>query len=203
MILLTDLIQHLVTLIKDENLDTTKTQVLVSYELVHTTGRCDDDMWVSILVLENLGIFYNGGSTVEDRGLHVRHILAEPSVFVLDLIRKFAGVTHDKDGGFASYRLHLLKGGEDEDSGLTKTRFSLAEDIGTEDSLRNGQLLDCRVNRADVRSIFLQVYNKVQEIATSVHLRGVESTKQHPPHEIYYRSRGTTMPLKAAIDQSA
>jgi hypothetical protein len=39
--------------------------------------------------------------------------------------------------------------------------------------LRNGHLLDCRVNRADVRSMFFQVYNEVQEIATSVHLRGL------------------------------
>lgn len=147
--------------------------MLVSYELVHTAGCGDDDMWVGILVLENLGILCNGSSTVEDRGLYIWHIFAESCVFILDLIRKFTGVTHDKDRGFASDRLHLLKGGEDEDCGLTETRFSLAKDIGTEDSLRNGHLLDCRVNRADVRSMFFQVYNEVQEIATSVHLRGL------------------------------
>jgi hypothetical protein len=177
--------------------------VLVSYELVHPTGGCDDNVWVGILILEKLGILCDGSSTIENRGLHIWHVFAETRVFVLDLIRKFTGVTHDKDGGFAGDRLHLLEGSEDEDGGLTKTRFCLAKDIGTEDSLRNGKLLDCRVNRADVRSMFLQVYNKVQEIATSVHLRGVKSTQQHPPHEKYYRGKGTTLPLKAAIDQSA
>ncbi len=177
--------------------------MLVSYKLIHPTGCCDDDMWVGILILENLCILYDWSSTIEDGGLHIWHIFAETSVFVLNLIRKFTGVAHDKDRGLASDWLHLLEGGEDEDGGFTKTRFGLAKDIGTEDGLRNGKLLDCRVNRADVRSMCLQVYNEVQELATSVHLRGVESTKQHPPHTKYYRSRGTTVPLKAAIDQSA
>jgi len=157
--------------------------VLVTYELVHSAGCRNDNVWVGILVLEKLGILYDGGSTIEDGGLHIWHIFAESSIFILDLIRKFTGVTHDKDGGLASDGFHLLESGEDEYGGLTETGFGLAKDIGTEDSLRNGKLLDCRVNRADVRSMFLQVYNEVQELAASVHLRGAKSTKQHPPQK--------------------
>lgn len=158
--------------------------MLVSHELIHTTGCCDDDVWVGLLVLQKLGVLCNWSSTIEDGGLHIWHIFAETSVFILDLIRKFTGVTHDKNGGFASNRLHLLESGEDEDGSLTKTRFGLAKDIGTENSLRNGKLLDCRVNRADVRSMSLQVYNNMQKIATSVHLR--EVTRQHNIHLMKY-----------------
>jgi hypothetical protein len=150
--------------------------MLVSNELVHAAWCCNDDVRVGVLILENLGVLCDGSSTIEDSGLYLWHIFAETSVFVLDLIRKLTGVAHDQDGGFASDGIHLLKGGEDEHRGLTKARLSLAKDIGTEDSLRNGTLLDCRVNRADVRSMFLQVYNQVQELATPVHLRGVHST---------------------------
>ena len=149
--MLTDLVQHLVTFIENKNLDAAKTQVLVADEGVQSTGCSNDDVWVGLLVLEKLGILYDGGSTVEDCGLHIWHILAETSVFVLDLVRKFSGMAHDEDGGFAGDRFHLLEGGEDEHCSLTETRLGLAKDIGTKDSLRNANLLDCRVNRADVR----------------------------------------------------
>lgn len=154
--------------------------MLVAHESVQSTGGGNDDVGVRLFVFENLGILLDGSPTVEDSGLYIWHIFAKSSVFVLDLIRKFTSVTHDKDGGLASDWLNLLECGEDKHGGLTKTRFGLAKDIGTEDSLRNANLLDCRVNRADVRSMFLQVYNDVQEIATSVHLRGVKSTKHQP-----------------------
>ena len=48
----------------------------------------------------------------------------------------------------------------------------------------------------------LQVYNEVQGLATSVHLRMVKSTKQHPSQEKNYRSKGTMLPLYVATDQS-
>jgi hypothetical protein len=178
--------------------------VLVSYKSIQSTRGRNDDVWVGIFVLENLGILLDGSSTVEDSGLYIGHIFAESSVFVLNLICKFTGVTHDKDGGLASDWFDLLERGEDEHGGLTKTRFSLAKDIGTEDSLRNANLLDCRINRADVRSMFLQVYNDMQEIATSVHLRGVKIHKTTSTPRKQYRSKGTTYtPIEAyTVDRS-
>jgi hypothetical protein len=40
----------------------------------------------------------------------------------------------------------LLEGCEDEDGSFTKTGFGLAENIDTEDALRDANLLDCMVN---------------------------------------------------------
>jgi len=52
-------------------------------------------------------------------------------------------MAHHKDCAFAGYWLNLLKGSENEDCGLSETRLGLAEDIGSKDSLRNANLLDC------------------------------------------------------------
>lgn len=60
-------------------------------------------------------------------------------------------MAHDEDRSLASDRLDLLQGGENKDGSLAETRFGLAKDIGSEDGLRNANLLDCRVNRAEVR----------------------------------------------------
>jgi hypothetical protein len=108
-------------------------------------------MWMGLLVLKDLGILLDWSSSIEDCCFHVWHILAETSIFVLDLVSKFSSVAHDENRGLASDWLNLLECSEDEDGGFTKTRFSLAENIGTEDSLRNANLLDCRVNRVEVR----------------------------------------------------
>jgi hypothetical protein len=102
-------------------------------------------VWVRILILEDFGILSDWGSSIEDSSLDVWHVLAESSVFVLDLVGQFASVAHNQDRGLASDWFDLLKSGEDEDSSLTKTRFGLAEDIGTENCLRDTNLLDCRV----------------------------------------------------------
>src|SRR6266536_5724210 len=148
---LTNLIQHLVTLIKNEDLAAAEAQELVTDESVQTTWCGDDDVWMCLLVLENLGILLDGSSTIEDCSFDIWHIFAETCVFVLDLICKLTSVTHNENGCFASDWFHLLKSCENENGSLTKTRFGLAENVGTEDGLRNANLLDCRINRAEGR----------------------------------------------------
>lgn len=173
---LTNGIQHLVTLIKDENLAATKSEVFVSDKSVETTGSGDDDVWVSLLVLQHLGILLNGSSTVEDAGLNIWHVLAEAGILVLDLVGKFTSVTHDEDRGLAGDWLDLLKGGEDEHGGLTETRFSLAKNVASKNGLGNADLLNCRV-KPMLDHVVLEEYNNVQDRA-SVHLHN----RVHPPN---------------------
>jgi len=52
-------------------------------------------------------------------------------------------VTHTEHTDLALDRLELLEGGKDEDGGLTHTRLGLAEDVHTENGLRNTLRLDC------------------------------------------------------------
>ena len=93
----TNLVEHLVTLIEDKDLDATKAEVLVTDQGIQTARGGDDYVRVSVFVLEDLGVLNDRGSTVEDGGLDLWHILAESGVFVLDLVGQLAGVAHNED----------------------------------------------------------------------------------------------------------
>lgn len=141
---LTNLVEHLITLVKNESLDVTKGQLLIPNQGVETTGGGDHNVRVSLLVLEKLNVLLNGGTTVEHSGLNVRKILGETSVLVLDLVGQFTGVTHHKDLALASDGLQLVKSGQNEDRSLTKTGLGLAKNVDIEDGSWDADLLDCR-----------------------------------------------------------
>lgn len=113
-------------------------------------------MWVSLLVLEKLNILLNRCASVENCGFHIGHVLAESGVFVLDLVGQLTGVAHDQNRGFALNGLDLLQGSQDEDCCLTQTGLGLAQNVGTEDRLRNGVLLDC-LFRAECQNWFRSI----------------------------------------------
>lgn len=146
-----DLVEHLVALVKDEHADATQTQVLVPDKRIKPTGSSNDDVRVSVLVLEKLGILHDGGSTVEDADLDLGHVLGETSVLVLDLEGQLASVAHDHDRALAGDRLDLLEGGEDEDGSLSETGLGLADDVSSKHGLGNADLLNCSVS-IDVRT---------------------------------------------------
>lgn len=141
----TDLVEHLVALVEDEAVDTAKAKVLVTHESIQTTRGADNDVRVCLLVLENVDVLLDRGATVEDRSLHIGQVLAEARVLILDLERQLAGVAEDQDRGLASDRLDLLKGGQDEDSGLSETGLGLADQISSKDGDRKSILLDWSV----------------------------------------------------------
>ena len=117
--------------------------MLVAHQGVETTGSTDDDVGVSLLVLEDLGILLDGSTTVEDAGLDVGHVLAEAVVLVANLEGELTSVAHDEDGTLAGDGLDLLKSGKDEDSRLTETGLGLADDITTKHGLGDTCLLNC------------------------------------------------------------
>lgn len=102
------------------------------------------------LVLEDFRILLDGSTTVEHTSLDIWHVLAETVVLVSDLEGQLASVAHDQNGTLASNRLDLLKGGKDEHGRLTKTGLGLADNVTSEESLRDASLLDYR-NRSNVR----------------------------------------------------
>ena len=115
------MIEHLVTFIKDEHADASKTEGLVADESLETTRSTDNDMGASIFVLEGFHIRLDGGTTVEDTSLDVWHVLAEAVVLVTNLVSQLASVAHNHDGDFAVDGLNLLKSGENKDGSLTQT----------------------------------------------------------------------------------
>jgi len=137
-----NLVQHLITLIEDESLDVAEAKLLVSNQSVQTARSSDDDVWMGLLVGQELNVLLHWGTAVKDSGLDIGHVLAESGVLVLDLVGQLTGVAHDEDRGRAINGLDLLQAGEHEDGGLSQSGFGLADDIGTENGLRNANLLD-------------------------------------------------------------
>lgn len=110
-------------------------------------------MRVSLLVLEELLVLFDVGTAIEHRSLDLWHVLAEAGILVSDLECQLAGVAHDQNAHFAVDWLNLLECGQHEDRSLTKTGLGLAKDIGSEDGLRNTDLLDWRKMLEYVRPI--------------------------------------------------
>lgn len=52
-------------------------------------------------------------------------------------------MAHDQDLALARNGLQLVKGGENEDCGLTETGLGLAKNIDVQNGSRNANLLDC------------------------------------------------------------
>jgi hypothetical protein len=140
---LTNLVKHLIALVQDEHADVSKTQVLVADKGVETARGADNDVGVSLLVLEDLGILLDGSAAVEDASLDVGHVLAESVVLVADLESQLTSMAHNQDRALSGDRLDLLEGGENKDSRLAETRLGLADDVAAEHGLGNACLLNC------------------------------------------------------------
>jgi hypothetical protein len=139
----TNLVKHLVTLVKDKGLNIAERQLLITDKSIQTTGSGDNNVGESILAGQNLEILLDRGTTVEDRGLNVGQVLGETGVLILDLVGKLTGVAHNQDLALAGNGLQLVEGGQNEDSGLTETGLGLAKNIDVENGSWNANLLDC------------------------------------------------------------
>ena len=141
---LTDLIEHLITLIQNKCLDSPQPKVFVANQGVKPSGGADNDMGMSILVLQILDIFLHRRTAIENSRLNLREILAEAGIFVLDLVRQLSSVAHDQHRRLVDRSNDLLQSGEYEHSSLSEARFGLAENVGAQYGLRNAHLLNCR-----------------------------------------------------------
>ncbi len=122
----TNLIQHLVTFIKNEDLHASETKLLVADQGIQPTGGSDDDVRVSVFVGQRFDILLHRCSAVKDSCLDVWKVFTEPGIFVLDLVGEFTGVAHDKSGTLAGHWLDLLKRREDKNCSLSKAGLCLA-----------------------------------------------------------------------------
>ena len=140
---LTNLVEHLVTLIKNKSLDVAQGQLLVANQRIQATGSGDNDVGISLLVGQYLHILLDGGTSVEDCSLDIGQIFRETRILVLDLVSQLTSVAHDEDGALARNGLQLVQSGQDEDRSLTKTRLGLAENVDIQNRSRDANLLDC------------------------------------------------------------
>lgn len=106
----TERLQHLVTFIENEHLDSGSVQSLVTNQSIQSTGGSDNDVRALCLVLQDFLVLLDGGSTVKDTGLDGGHVLGESGKFVLDLEGQFSGVTENDARDLAVDGFQLLQG---------------------------------------------------------------------------------------------
>lgn len=134
--------QNLVTLIDDEGLDVVQTNTLLLNKCVQSTWSSHHDVRASVLVLQLLQVSRDWSSSVEHVSLDVWHILGETGVLITDLVSQLSGVTDNQGGDFTWDWVQLLQGGQHENGSLTQTRLSLTQDVGSQDGLRDTDLLN-------------------------------------------------------------
>lgn len=141
-------------------LDLRGVELLVADESHHTTRGTDNDVRALLLGGKDLLVGRDRGSTVEDRGADLGHVLGETGELVADLVREFTGVTEDNNADLTVDRLagqsatrsdkqtvqschsQLLQTGKDEHGRLTHTRLGLTENVSAKDGLGDTLLLD-------------------------------------------------------------
>ena len=141
--LITYLVEHLVALIENKNFDAAEAKLFITYECIESTWCCNNDVWMGVFVRKRFDVFLHWCSAVKDCCFDIWKIFTEPSVFVLDLVSQLASMAHHQDGALSSHRFDLLKSCEDENGGFPKARLGLAEYIGSQNGLRDADLLDC------------------------------------------------------------
>lgn len=138
----TNLVQHFVAFIENEDLNVAEAELRVANKGVQTARGANNNVRNRILVGEELDVFVDWRSAVEDTRFHVRHPFLEASVLIADLVSQLTGVAHDQDCRLSRNRVEKLKSCENEDCGFAKTRLGLNENICTQDGLGDGTLLD-------------------------------------------------------------
>ena len=119
-------------------------QLLFANQSIQAARGTNYYVRVCFLIRQNFHIFLERSTTIKDGSLHVRKILAESGVFVLDLIRQLSRVAHDQDRALPRDRLQLVKSRQNKHRSLPETGLGLAKDIDVQNSCRNAHLLDCR-----------------------------------------------------------
>lgn len=96
-LILTNLVQHLVTFIQNECLDIAQRELLITDQGIETTRSTDNDVGERLLVRQDFNVLLDRSASVENCSLHIGKVLAESGILVLDLVRQFTGVAHHKD----------------------------------------------------------------------------------------------------------
>mmetsp|Transcript_10809 Transcript_10809/g.27371 ORF Transcript_10809/g.27371 Transcript_10809/m.27371 type:complete len:201 (+) Transcript_10809:1000-1602(+) len=121
-------------------LDPIQFQVLVTGQTEDTTGRPDHN--VRAIVLEDFLVLLHRDTPVKDGGLDGRQILAESLVLVGNLKGQLAGVANDQNADLRFLHVCLLQRRKGKDGRLSHSRLGLADNVTSQNGLRDGLVLD-------------------------------------------------------------
>jgi hypothetical protein len=118
-------------------------QIFSTCESKNSTWGTNDDVRAKLVVLEELNIIINWHTAVKSGTSNLRKIFCESIELLLDLIGELSGIAQDEGSSWLWVSLvDLVQDRKDEDSGLTHTGLSLAQDIFSVDSGWDALLLD-------------------------------------------------------------
>ena len=164
------LLENPIALVQDEMLDLIEIQGFLPHELQNTPGGSNHN--VGAIVLAHVLVQGNLDSTIENGSLDSWQIFREPLVLVSNLEGKLAGVAKDQHRNLTINRLQLVQGGKHKDGSLAHTRFGLAHNVHTKNSLRNALVLNLR------RMLKTAVDNRLQALGFQnevVEARGMDT----------------------------
>ena len=142
MIGLTQLLQHLVTLVQNKVFQILQTQLL-ALDQGEDAARSSNNN-VRTVVLQHLLVLGDGHASEEDSDLDILEELAEPLILLADLEGELPGVAHDQHRDLTIHWLNLLERGQHEDCSLAHPRLGLAQNIHTQHRLYNMVKLDLK-----------------------------------------------------------
>lgn len=117
--------QHLVGLIKDEDLHVVGLEHTALDHVVDTAGRANDDLRA---ILESLHILAHAGAANAGMALDA-HEVADSDNHLLNLLCEFAGRGEDQRLAGLEIRIDLLEDGDGEGGGLASAGLSLRNHI--------------------------------------------------------------------------
>lgn len=93
---LTNTLEHLVALVENKHADASEAQMLIANQSIQTTGRTDNNVRVCLRVAKRSDVLRDLGTTVENAGANLRHVLGESVVFIANLECQLARVAQNK-----------------------------------------------------------------------------------------------------------
>ena len=137
----TELLEHLVALVQDEELHLIQLQRSFPYQRQQSPWSADED--VGRGGFEELLMGEDGFAAVDNLGLDVRHVFGEADELLLDLVGQLMSVADHQCSDRVRFGLQAIEDSQDEDSGLSHARFSLGQDVRPHQSLGETLLLNC------------------------------------------------------------
>lgn len=113
-----------------------------------TSWGTNNNMGALVLILQAFPLLLDRQTTEEITDTDVLHVSSETLVLMANLEGQFTSVAKHQDGYLTVNGLKLLQSRDDKHCGFTHSRLGLADDIHTQDSLRNTFVLHCTLIRS-------------------------------------------------------
>jgi hypothetical protein len=137
----TELLEHFIALVQDEELHLVQLERLSSDQRKEPSRSANQD--VRRGRLEHLLLLEHRLASIDHLGLHSGHVFREAVELLLDLVGQLVSVADHKGRDWVRLGVQTVEDGQDEDGGLAHAGLGLSQDIGPDQGLGETLLLNC------------------------------------------------------------